>query len=356
MEKSRRITIIGAGLSGLTAAYLLREKGWEVRIIEASARIGGRIQTQTGQRGTPLELGATWLSDQHPALIALLEELGLRYFPQFSEGISFFQTKSFEPPQQFYVPAAEMPSYRVTGGTQALIDALVAKTGRDVITLNAPVTAITATAEGLAVNTSNGLSIPSDAVITCIPPALIASGITITPALPESICHILPAVQTWMAGAIKFTLEYSRPFWRMQQRSGMLYSHAGIITEMYDHTNAAGDKYGFTGFLSPGAAGYSSEVRRDYVLQQLEGLFGAEVREAVSYYDKVWTDEYISSGARVIHRPHQHHGHPVFASSYLGGRLFISGTETSPVCGGYMEGAVVAAQRGVSALLDTLIV
>jgi len=132
----------------------------------------------------------------------------------------------------------------------------------------------------------------------------------------------------------------------------MLYSHAGIVTEMYDHTNYDGSRYALTGFLNPGAANYSQEVRKEYVLRQLQELLGDEVLEAVAYYDKTWGDEYLVSGSPVIQRPHQYNGHPVFEQAYLNGRLYFCGTETSPVHGGYMEGAIVAAKRTANALLQ----
>ena len=40
------VTVIGAGLTGLTTAYWLKRKGIDVRIIETQNRIGGQIQTQ----------------------------------------------------------------------------------------------------------------------------------------------------------------------------------------------------------------------------------------------------------------------------------------------------------------------
>ena len=43
------IIIIGGGLSGLTLAYLLTKKNIKAKILEASPRLGGRIQTKKGK-------------------------------------------------------------------------------------------------------------------------------------------------------------------------------------------------------------------------------------------------------------------------------------------------------------------
>ena len=44
-RKEKKVIIVGAGISGLTAGYLLKEAGHNVVILEASNRAGGRIQT-----------------------------------------------------------------------------------------------------------------------------------------------------------------------------------------------------------------------------------------------------------------------------------------------------------------------
>lgn len=345
MDSKERIVIVGGGLSGLTLAYLLFKKNIKANVLEASPGIGGRIKTVRGKLNTPLELGATWFSDMHPNLLGLIDELGLQKYPQFSKGKSLFQTKSFEPPQEFFVPEAESPSYRLVGGTQELIKTMAQRIAFENIRLNTKVVGIEEAENELLIKTAAGELIYADKVVLCIPPQLAGSHIHFSPKLPGSISTILPSVQTWMAGAIKFVLEYEEPFWRKKGYSGMLFSHAGIVTEMHDHTNYEENKYGFTGFLNGGAASYTPEVRRELVLKQLGELLGEEAQKPVTYSDKVWSDEFVIGGNQIVQRPHQNNGHPILHQSYLNGKIFFSGTETATEFAGYMEGAVISAHQ-----------
>lgn len=345
MMSEKRVIIIGGGLSGLTLSYLLLSRNLRTTIVEAAPRLGGRIQTVKGKLGTPMELGATWFADKHHHFSSLITELGLDKFPQYSKGKALFQTKSFEPPQEFYIPEAEQPSYRVRGGSQAVIDTLQEKLKNHDIRLNAKVIAVHEADQGVVVETADGSRLEADLAVVCIPPQLAGEQIEFTPNLSTDVRSILSTVQTWMAGAIKFTLEYDRPFWRDKGFSGMLYSHADIVVEMYDHTNFEEDRYGFTGFLNGGAARYSQEVRKENVLRQLSELLGEEAGQPLIYFDKVWNDAFIIEGSQVIGRPHQNNGHPLLQKSYMNGKLLFCGTETASEFPGYMEGAVEAARR-----------
>jgi monoamine oxidase len=340
-----KVIIVGGGLSGLTTSYLLSKKNIQVTVLEASSRLGGRIQTIKGSLDTPLELGATWFSDMHQNLNSLIDTLGLKKYPQFSKGTSLFQTKSFEPPQKFFVPEAENPSYRIAGGTQTLIDALVNCIPSENIKLNTGVVSIKEIENEIAVETIHVERFHADKVILCLPPQLIHSKIKFSPLLPENIIQILPTVQTWMAGAIKFVLEFEKPFWREKGYSGMLYSHAGIVVEMYDHTNVEENKFGFTGFLNGGASSYSQEVRKELVLRQLTELLGEDILNFNYYTDKIWTDEFVLNGNQIIQRPHQNNGHPLLQKSYMNDKLHFAGTESATEFSGYMEGAIISALK-----------
>ncbi|WP_281925566.1 flavin monoamine oxidase family protein [Flavobacterium collinsii] len=352
MKTNEKIIIVGGGLSGLTLAYLLSKKNIEITILEASDRLGGRIQTIKGISGTPLELGATWFSEIHSNLISLLDELNLKKYPQYSRGKSLFQTKSFEPPQEFYVPESENPSFRIANGTQSLIDTLIEKIPDESILLNTKVVSINEVNDKVAIEITDGGLYEADKVIISIPPQLVASKINFSPILNNSLVKILPTIQTWMAGAIKFTLEYSEPFWRNEGYSGMLYSHAGIVMEMYDHTNLEEDKFGLTGFLNGAAAAYNQEVRKEFVLRQLKELLGIKALNPIAYFDKIWMDEFILSGNPVIHRPHQNNGHPLLQMEYMNGKLLFNGTETATEYAGYLEGAIIAAKRTFNKIIN----
>ena len=59
-----RVAIIGAGMSGLTAAKDLSDRGLDVTVFEARDRIGGRLWTDHSL-GVPLDLGASWIHGTH---------------------------------------------------------------------------------------------------------------------------------------------------------------------------------------------------------------------------------------------------------------------------------------------------
>lgn len=133
------IIIIGAGLSGLLTAYHLKKQGIPFKVLEARARVGGRINTLFGADHTPVEMGATWFGLQHRYLIALLEELRIDYFEQYMKGSVFFQPFSTSPAESIQLPA-QSPSYRISGGTSNLIDTLYQKLAENEVLLNQSVT------------------------------------------------------------------------------------------------------------------------------------------------------------------------------------------------------------------------
>jgi monoamine oxidase len=80
------VIVVGAGLSGMTAARKVLEAGLTPLILEADERVGGRILTQEAIPGVPVELGAQWIGDTHQRMFRLAEELGVETYPQYDQG------------------------------------------------------------------------------------------------------------------------------------------------------------------------------------------------------------------------------------------------------------------------------
>ncbi|MFO0485190.1 MAG: flavin monoamine oxidase family protein [Sphingobacteriia bacterium] len=76
---TRGRVVVGAGMAGLAAARELKTLGWDVLVLEARDRIGGRVYTDRGW-GLPIELGANWIHNAEQAdnlLPKLAEELNI---------------------------------------------------------------------------------------------------------------------------------------------------------------------------------------------------------------------------------------------------------------------------------------
>jgi monoamine oxidase len=339
------VIIIGAGLSGLTTAHNLKKKNISFKILEAQNQSGGRIETIIGILNTPMDLGATWFNDIHVNLMTLLNELEIEIFYQHSEGKAIFQTKSFEPPQIFYVPNSEQSSYRIKDGTFAIIEKLQSIIGKENIFLNTSITKIIDNGDFITVVDNKGKHYEAKTVISTIPVKLLVDKIEFEPKLAEQISELMQNVQTWMSGSIKFSVEYEEPFWLQNQFSGTVFSQSGIAVEIYDHSNFEQSKFSLMGFLNGSAVNYDVSQREKLVLSQIENLFGSIVKTHISYNDKIWDNEFIATTNPILLYAHQNNGHPLIQEPLMGGKLFLAGTETSETNSGYLDGAVISANR-----------
>jgi monoamine oxidase len=71
-RKAKSCVIIGSGLAGLSAAFKLKNAGWDVTILEGRNRIGGRVFSHKfADTELICELGAEWVGESHERLHAL---------------------------------------------------------------------------------------------------------------------------------------------------------------------------------------------------------------------------------------------------------------------------------------------
>lgn len=342
----QEVIVVGAGLSGLAAAYYLKKNGVEPLVLEARDRRGGRIETvEAAGNGTPVEMGATWFADKHTHLMRLLKELDLPFFKQYQEGIGVFEAEAAQEPQFFQMADAEEASYRVAGGTSKIIDVLAQQIGQESINLSSPIVSVSEQQDHIEITTSKGERFSARYLVMTVPPFLILSHkIAFNPVLPDELVRVMASTHTWMGESTKFAVAYESPFWREEGLSGTMFSHAGIAVEMYDHCNFEANRFALKGFLSADAATLTKGEREQQVVAQLTKLLGEKAANCLSYNEKVWKEEpYTFADYNRYVLPHQNNGHPFYAKPLMNGRLYLAGTETSPVFGGYMDGAVYSA-------------
>ncbi len=349
--------IIGAGLSGIYAAGLLSQKNESFVVLEARDRIGGRILCPE-HRGYTCDLGPSWYWPEiHPHMARLIETLGLKGYRQFEEGMGRFQRYNGEV-QTVRGYVTEPHSWRLVGGMMALIDKLMERVPEKAIRLNHPVCRIERQSTGVLVAVGELEETPwaqfiAKKVILALPPRLTAATILFTPELSDHLTQAMLKTGTWMAGQAKFFVLYEKPFWRQAGLSGQAFSERGPLGEIHDGSNNGAAPYGMTGFIGLPAVQRDQQPNlNEAILSQLAALFGQPAAQPETLFYQDWARERFT--ATDFDQPPMYE-HPLYQppagkTAIWDGTIHFAGTETASQQGGYLEGALAAAERAVENL------
>jgi len=344
------VLIVGGGLAGLSAAYALAGQGRDFLLVEARDRLGGRILSETFGDGR-FDLGPAWFWPGQPRIASLIGALGLSAFPQYGSGDLLIEDANGAV-QRTVNTVSMQGSMRVMGGLASVIEALVERLPQDRIKQKMPVKALTKTDQGVRATTEDGKTLLARQVILTIPPRL-AHLLAFDPPLPLEASYALGSIPTWMAGHAKAVAIYNQPFWRDAGLSGDAMSHRGPMLEIPDASSAADGPYALFGFLGvPPHMRKDAEGLRQAILDQLGRIFGKAAAAPSKVLFKDWSfDLYTATPAD--HHPqnaHPHYGLPASLTNLWDGRLIMGGTEVAPQFGGFLEGALEAAESAVAHL------
>ncbi|KAH7510550.1 hypothetical protein FEM48_ZijujUnG0115400 [Ziziphus jujuba var. spinosa] len=81
-SSAKRVAVVGAGVSGLAAAYKLKSHGLNVTVFEAGGRTGGKLRS-VSHDGLIWDEGANTMTQSEIEVQSLLDDLGLREKQQF---------------------------------------------------------------------------------------------------------------------------------------------------------------------------------------------------------------------------------------------------------------------------------
>ena len=355
-----QVVVVGAGLSGLVAARLLERLGLGVTLLEARERVGRRVfGVAADDEAHRFDLGPAWVwPELNPRTADWLNTLGLALFEQQGHGAGLVESSSQGLRRHATGFAQQPPSMRVVGGTARFTDALRAQLVRTQVMLGACVRGLYACPDGMvSVEFERGgqvATLVASSVILALPPRLLAATIRWSPALPAETSQRWGDAPTWMAGHAKLLALYPTPFWRMAGFSGSAVSQAGPLAEVHDASDAEDQHaalFGFVGVPVAWRRRMGRQVLIDASVAQLGRLFGVQALTPQAVHLQDWAED-AETATPADASPAS--AHPAPLSTALPApwrdRIHLAGSEFAPDFPGYLEGAVLAAERAVDAL------
>ena len=381
------IVIIGGGLSGLYAAFLLEQKGIAYRLLEARDTLGGRIAvakssgmidaepvvfdkkaadndhsnkiSDNAESNNVFDLGPSWFwPDYQPQLSSLIESLNLLCFAQFEEGDMMVERAANQPPVRMQGYKSAPPSMRLVGGMAALIEALYARLDARCIMTNQKVRQLTKSDGHIEVQSEDSsrymTTLRAQHVLLALPPRLVEGRITFQPALPQNLSTQWRETATWMAPHAKYVAVYESPFWRDNGLSGAARSAIGPLTEIHDASTLEGNGalFGFFGAPAQVRQSVSDDVLKEHCRAQLARLFGIQASTPIAEYLKDWAQDPLTAMPADISGDGQHAVAPP-SKPKIGewqDCLTGCGSEWSAQFSGYIAGAIDAATMAVQSL------
>lgn len=220
---SRRVVVIGAGLSGLVAAYELAAAGHEVTIFEARDRPGGRVLTirDPFADGHFAEAGAARIPPGHDLVHHYARRLGIEMTP-FLPGEGDFLTHFAGERRKVGVqdfPLRQTSYTKLRGGSDRLPRALAASLGPRV-TYDAPVLRVDqSTAEVHVTVGESGAerTVVADRVI-CTVPFPVLDRIEFIPSLSEGKQRAVRELR--YEPSVRIYVQFRQRFWEAEGCNG----------------------------------------------------------------------------------------------------------------------------------------
>lgn len=292
-EFQGNVIIVGAGAAGLAAAKKLEEKGIGYQILEATDKVGGRIQKNENFADFPIDLGAEWIHEDKSILNYLINQ------PENEPNI---ETILYQPMnvQQVVgntisqIPNQDMIDYYADYITEYkfknttwydYIDENFAQNIEQNIIYNSKVTTVDYTGNKVVLTTENGTEYQADKVILTISVGVLKSNaISFNPPLSLEKTTAIQDVE-FLPG-FKLFMKFSDQFYpdviTCETSSGeKTYYDVAYGKESEDHV---------LGLLSTGTS-----AEEYYTLGSSDEIVNSVLKELDTYYNGLASQNYVNS-------------------------------------------------------------
>jgi monoamine oxidase len=240
--------------------------------------------------------------------------------------------------------------WRFEGGASRVALAMAGSLPEGSLQLRHEVSGISTDAHGVTVtaNSSAGeVEVRAGHAIVALPPAL-RKTINFSPSIADSAI----AAGWKMANLTKCFAVYDEPFWRAQGMTGEALTDAapgGLTFDVSPPDASCGVLVGFAGGDDARTLeGMSEAAGREAVLKGFARLYGDKALKPEAWITRAWKQEQWSGGGPVAFAPPGAITATRDSLRAPAGRIHWAGTETSPSCGGFIDGAIRAGERAAA--------
>ena len=357
-SNTKKVIIVGAGMSGLVAGYELARAGHDVSILEARDRIGGRVLTIRSPFSNNhfAEGGAARIKQSHNLTIGYANHFNLDLDPFYATSGDYINMSNGNREiitnntylNTSYGSVLRKEYMKIRGGSDLLPNAFSnSSTLNNKIYLGTPVTSIVQQNNSITVQTSNGNQFIADKVL-CTVPLTVLNKIQFTPSLSSE-------KQTAMNGGYRYApstriyMQFQNRFWENESLSG--WGNTDIPEEIWQPTwDLSGDTGVIMSYLrwtpAENMDALSEQERIDYVLNRWENVFPGATNNLDSGTSQSWAQEEWSKGAWASPTSSQ----DAALANHVGlaeGDIHFAGEHASNDRG-WMQGALVSGLRAAN--------
>jgi len=222
-SKINKVLIVGAGVAGMTAGHLLRQRGIEFEILEANSTYGGRIKTNNSFTNFPIPLGAEWLHVDTSLFAEIVNDSSTSVSVN-TVGYDHWNDWGLHDGEEITVTQAGFRNDHKFIGTSWLnfYETYILPSVQSNIRYNQQVSAIDYEGSKVKV-TASGSTYEADRVIFTAPVKILQGGsISFTPALPSNKTDAIAETNVWdgCKAFIKFSNKFYATFTSYSNTSG----------------------------------------------------------------------------------------------------------------------------------------
>lgn len=300
---TNKVLIIGAGSAGLSAGYLLQQRGIDFEILEASSSYGGRMKSNYDFADFPIPLGAEWLHTDPSVFEKIVNDSSIQVNV---ETVGYRDDDSYAIWENGTLTAMEVEADTdkkfVNSTWLGFFEEYILPSISGKIVFNAVVESVDYSGEKVILQTSSN-EYRADTVIVTIPLKILQGGeITFIPDLPDHKKEAIRKAEVW--DGAKVFIEFSSRFYPTFTDFEITPETAGQKL-YYDASYGQGTSKHILGLFAVGTAALpyisrSGEALKDYILEELDEIFDDQASPAyIKHIVQNWNAEPFAKGAYI---------------------------------------------------------